>query len=189
MKAKKNHTPSGKFVLRVPQALHSRLRAMAHNEGISLNQAIIQKLHLEKSHNEPSNLSWLLNAWPDQVLALIKFGSQVRGEASDNSDVDLLIVLDQKTDLSTQLYRQWTRILPEEFSRWSPQFAHLSSTIQDVGSLWFEVALEGEFLWERNDSVREFIYQLKDAIASGYLIRKWSHGQPYWIRNFPEFTK
>lgn len=185
MKAK-NTRPSGKFVLRVPPDLHSHLRSLAQKKGLSLNQLILKTLEKDSASNETPDFSWALTAWPHRILAIVKFGSQVRGEATERSDVDLLIVLDRAAELSPELYRKWTQTAPDDFANWNPQFVHLPRGIDDAGSLWFEVALEGEFLWEKDSSVREFIYKVKDAIASGRLIRKWSHGQPYWIRNHPE---
>lgn len=178
--------PSGKFVVRVSPDLHSRLRERAREIGWSLNQVVVERLLEAKVRTAEPEFSWILNRWPNRVLGIIKFGSQVRGEATTGSDIDFLIVLDDQQPLSPQLYREWDQVRPVHLARWTPQFVHLPSEIKEAGSLWFEVALEGEILWEQDNSVREFIYRLKDAIATGKLVRRWSNGHPYWIRNFSE---
>lgn len=60
------------------------------------------------------------------VREMILFGSQVRGEADENSDIDLIIVGDGFKDKNPlkrpfELYLEWTRDYPVDFLCYTPE--------------------------------------------------------------------
>jgi predicted nucleotidyltransferase len=173
-------TPSGKFVLRLTPQLHQRLKSEAEEHCMSLNAWVLHRL----THSPVSNeLLWnrIQNIYSNSVLALVQFGSTVRGEARESSDIDLLIVLEPEITIDRKLYRIWDEGIAPDFDLpYSPQFSHLASP-ESPSSLWLEVALEGEILFAKNATVQSMLSRIRERIASGEFVRKMSYGQPYWV--------
>ncbi len=180
--------PSGKFIVRVPQELHEALKWCSQKEGISLNEVCRRRLGSEPNSPTVSPLVRQLLALKLPLEGIVLFGSTARGESTASSDVDLLLVLKGGTPVSRILYGAWDdeSAKPENRASWkalSPHFVALPEGIKDVGSLWFEVALDGVILWERERVVSAVLYRLRDAMARGRITRKFSHGHPYWVKN------
>jgi len=170
---------SGKFVLRIPGSLHTDLKQEAFQLGISLNEFIVRKL-LNKSADPYRAIK---RVWGNDLLGIVLFGSSVRGETRASSDIDLLIVLDERVPIRRILYAIWDeKIMPIMGSSFSPQFSHLTGSENSVSSLWLEVALEGQIEFDPRGSVRKNLFKIKERIASGEYRRKLSHGHPYWVR-------
>ncbi len=167
---------SGKFVLRIPEALHQTLSLDALAKGCSLNELIQAKLS-ERSWLSDEIIGKMVEAF--DPLAIIQFGSSVRGEQTRDSDIDLLIVLDKSVAIERRLYDRWDQFLGP-MRKYSPQFVHPPDFEGSIGGLWLEVALEGQILFERDALVRRSLARIKDLIASGHYIRRWTHGQSYW---------
>jgi len=187
---------SGKFVVRIPPELHRRLKDAARRQGSSLNQVCVARLQgaarefssasdtpaslISRSSSQvPSNAGEQI--WPGLLL----FGSAVRGEATRESDIDLLLVLKPTVRISRGLYLEWD-VLAETFEpcdrRVSPQFVVLPEDVDAAGGLWYEVALEGVVLWERDLAVSALLRRLREGMARGELRRAMIHGNPYWTR-------
>ena len=109
-----------------------------------------------------------------------------RGDATETSDVDLLIVLESAARIERPLYDQWDRVLRSRGRRSddqvSPQFAALPPSPEAAGGLWLEVAREGIVLHDRDGRLAKFLISLRDFVASGAATRKTVHGHPYWVR-------
>lgn len=186
---------TGKFVLRVSPELHRRLRRAAEDADTSLNSICVDFIQRGLEVTKPDGgkgthplavpiLEFLqknnLNA-----NAVLLFGSVARNEETDRSDTDILIVLEPGAKITRQLYHLWDNyphVIPKGFPALSPHFVALPSDLHSTGSLWNEVALEGISLWEKDDSVRNFLIALRKEIAAGRWVRKISHGHPYWLR-------
>lgn len=172
-------------MLRVPPALHKKISKEASAEGQSLNSFLLNKI--EKTDGGAKYVGvvdQLKTQFQENLLAVLVFGSSVRGEAKATSDIDVLIVLDSSVTISRSIYSDWdNQILPKISDKYSPQFVHLPVQAEAAGSLWLEVALEGEFVFEKAPEVRRFVFLLKTLIAAGEFMRKLSHGHPYWVRN------
>lgn len=194
--------PSGRFILRIPPALHLRLKQEAARRGASLNEACRQLLDagLESgAQSEDSDLQprdrapsrWVSRlAAPAArlgVLGIVLFGSRARGEATAASDTDLLLVLPVGQRPSRELYAKWdeaVRALPRHDptgGQLEPHFAALPAHAEGAGSLWFEIALDGVVLWDSSGELERRLRELRDHIAAGRAVRKFAHGQPYWI--------
>lgn len=173
---------SGKFVLRIPPDLHTQLKRAAEREQTSLNQYITQQL-LQQTSQSTIISQTLTKVFGDALLGVIVFGSSVRGEARQNSDIDLLIVLDSERAITRELYSLWdAKIEGKLGSVYSPQFSHLPKDFMNPSSLWLEIALEGEVLLDNSGRLRGTLTSVRDRIASGQFLRKYSHGHPYWVR-------
>src|SRR3989344_4069299 len=145
---------SGKFVIRVPPALHHTLKKVAEREGTSLNQICLNYLTLKsKAPFIPSkeDFNWtqkVIDNFKTQKIVIdgiVAFGSVVRGEEKEGSDYDILIIISSPTELSPQLYHYWDENIAQNVPQSiSPHFVVIPSDIKKLGSLWLEVALEGE---------------------------------------------
>jgi predicted nucleotidyltransferase len=169
---------SGKFVLRIPEALHERLKQQASAAEVSLNQWC-NKL-LEKGSRLASGIfdqttilvgsavleqevvEKIITRWQDRITGLVLFGSAAQGMLWETSDVDLLIVLKTELEIQRDLYQEWDdfyRQLSRKPRRvYSPQFVKMPTTADEVGSLWFEVALAGVILYDNDLKITQFLF-------------------------------
>lgn len=176
--------PSGKFVLRLEPDLHQRLKDEAQTHRSSLNQWIVRRLTRAPVVAKDRVAEVLQLVFGEDLEGVIAFGSFTRGEMTEASDVDLLIVMKEARKIDRALYSQWDREVAVQMDkRCSPQFSHLPQT---PSSLWLEVALEGEILVDLNGRVRSALQSIRRKIAEGQFIRRISHGHPYWIQQEKE---
>ncbi len=176
-------------MIRVGAERHARLRDEALNLGISLNELCVQlidrSMGLESSADMPLIRS-LQREFKSDLIAIALFGSQVRGEARESSDIDVLIVLHSKHEITRDLYRRWDRLQresPEIFgSKLSPHFVSFFETSQRPTSLWLEVALDAKIIFDTEDRLHHQLLALRREIASGKMRRKKTHGHSYWER-------
>ena len=187
---------SGKFVLRVPPSLHRRLKEEARSTGQSLNALCVQKLRSTAGSCLPPGstpdlgsagecLPEIVRRW--RLAGVVLFGSAARGEATQASDVDLLLVVGHRANISPALYRQWDEWQagkPSSIAAISPQFVRLPASVSDAGGLWYEIAIEGRILWERDFQVSGFLRAIREAMACGAIRRGTLHGSPYWVKEF-----
>ena len=191
---------SGKFVLRIPHELHLTLRKRSEKLGISLNSLCTEILSSSTSpvtaatpsfYTEfvpTSFLEELIEKWKDKICGVVLFGSVVRKEETEKSDVDLLLILKDDVSLERQLYSEWDsfyekyRSLPTPLREISPQFVKLPKDPSEAGGLWYDIALEGTCLWQSNRIIFDVLQKIRGAMAEGHIKRCFSHGHPYWIK-------
>lgn len=177
-----NETFSGKFVLRVGEELHRKLSREAAEKNISLNTLCLSKIEGEATHQDFGlHIRDVLANLPKGCIGLVAFGSRVKGYARADSDLDLLVVLDSSLDLKPQLYKEWDKTFGKKCPNVSPHFVRLPIIGEEMGSLWLEVALSGLLLFDRDLTVQKTLVSMREMIAEGKVIRKISHGQPYWV--------
>jgi len=172
-----------RLLLRLPSALHRRVKARASETGSSLNSVIVEAIDngLSKGRLEaltPSIIKHAKSQFGDAFLGLLLYGSRARGDAYESSDTDLLLVVDGSVRIARELYRSWDNILPDGVSL---NIATLPATPQDAGSLWFECALDAKILFDPTGMLRRRLDDIKDMIVSGAFVRRTTHGQGYWI--------
>jgi predicted nucleotidyltransferase len=176
---------SGRFVLRLPPALHSALQAAARAGGLSLNEYCVRRLAAGATGlaTDPGAATLVAHASAiaaDALVGVVLHGSWTRGEATAASDVDVLIVVDARISLGRALYHAWD----EQPAAWQDRpvdasFAHLPHE-PVTGGLWPEIAVNGLVLFERNWEISAQLVRIRQAIADGRLVRRVAHGQPYW---------
>jgi hypothetical protein len=177
--------PSGRFLLRLPPALHAELQAAARGAGVSLNEYCIRRLSgpFPALAADESALQVLRRAQDmagDALVAVVLHGSWARREASAASDVDVLLVVEPQVRLTRALYRAWDRAPVAWHGRTvDPHFVH-PPRAEVAGGVWGEVAIEGIILFERDLRISSALVDIRRAIASGQLVRRVVHGQPYW---------
>lgn len=177
---------SGRFLLRLPPDLHARLQTAARAEGLSLNEYCVRRLAapgtgLSLSADAATAVARAEDLFGHALEGAIVYGSWTRGEATDRSDVDLLIVVNRAVRLSRPLYRRWD----ESPVRWhgravDPHFVHMPAGPEVTGGAWCEAAIDGVVVFERDDRISARLRQIRRDIATGRLVRRSVHGQPYW---------
>lgn len=186
-------SPSGKFVLRIPEKFHAFLQKEAIAKNISLNQHCNDRLLGGLGISQPDFAAVLMNALFEALRihgqdleGIVLFGSWARGEQSEGSDIDLLIVLTQGMKIKRELYRKWEKA-ESHFSSESlgsalePSLVALPNPDQAFSGLWAEISIDGMILFDRSQKVRQTLCRVREAIADGTLRREKAHGQNYWI--------
>jgi predicted nucleotidyltransferase len=181
--------------------LHRALKRRSTERGITLNQACVDIL--ERAVRAPVSaelpdtlqpagplVERLHQQWGAALLGLVLFGSAARGEMTAASDVDLLVVLAPDTDISRDLYRRWNEAIVPDLppglrGRLAPHFVTLPPGPTEAGSLWYEVAVDGRILLDREGRVEHFLRALRRELARGTVSRRFAHGHPYWIWRAP----
>jgi hypothetical protein len=140
-------------------------------------------------HIIPEFLSAIVQRWPDVLVGLILFGSAARGDATEDSDIDLLLVMKPEVNIARGLYRLWDffcnePIASRDYPRISPHFVHLPGSVRDAGGLWYEIAIDGIVLWESDPGVSRFLRSVREAMGQGKIRRRTVHGSPYWIKEY-----
>lgn len=181
---------SGKFVVRMPSDMHRRIRKLAQNRRMSLNDLCIKAIdqyinsmgiHVDEQLGSVSSLIGDIRFGHEQnILAIVLFGSGARNEMTEMSDVDLLIVLDTSIAISRELYVHWQNENSNDAV--SPHFVHTPKSVADAGSLWYEVALDGIILFQRDLSVSRFLNEIRHAVADRTIVRRIAYGHAYWIK-------
>ncbi len=178
---------SGRFLLRMDPGLHAVLRAAAAEAGISLNEYCVRKLaapggSLTGAAGAAEIVLRAASLFGERLAAVAVFGSWVRGEHREGSDVDVLVVLDASLPIRRELYRAWDEEpldldgLPVE-----PHLVHLPEDPREAGGLWAEVALDGAVLFERGLLLSRALARIRRAILAGHLSRREVDGQAYWV--------
>lgn len=176
---------SGRFVLRMPPALHAQLQDAARAGGLSLNAYCVRQLAaagfgVAGDEDVKSLVTRARTVAGDALVAVVLHGSWVRGEAALASDVDALIVVESRLALSRALYRAWDdEPIAWRGRRVDPHFVHPAAEGRFSG-LWAEMALDGLVLFERDWKLSAHLTRIRRAMAAGRLVRRVVHGQPYW---------
>ncbi|MBM4270347.1 MAG: toxin-antitoxin system HicB family antitoxin [Deltaproteobacteria bacterium] len=179
---------SGRFLLRISPGLHAARRAAARASKVSLNDYCGRKLAapiggLAALPSAGAVIERAAGVCGAGLVGVVVYGSWARGEATRSSDVDVLVVLERETSPSRALYRAWD----EEPVTWDerpvePHFVCLPAPSERISGLWAEVATDGIVLLEQDLRISEYLARVRREIVAGRMIRRFSHGQPYWAK-------
>lgn len=177
---------SGRLLLRLPASLHRAVQISADAAGISVNEYCVRRLAT------PGPSVAVAGPWVDLVtravelfgsrfVGLIAHGSWVRGDTTDGSDIDALVVVEPSVPLLRATYRAWD----EKPLEWQGRpvdvhVVHLPVESSRLSALWYEAAVEGVVVYERDGAVAAQLRRARRVIASGRVVRKLVQGQPYW---------
>jgi predicted nucleotidyltransferase len=175
---------SGRFLLRVSPEIHALLQQAARAAGLSLNEYCLRRLATPGSGLSLGEGAAVLVRRAAAVagsalVGVIVYGSWIRGEATPDSDVDALIVVDATLPLNRELYRLWDAApVAWGAAAVDPHFVHLPG--DRPRGLWGEAAIDGAVLFERGVALSRCLARVRRDIADGRLVRRVVHGQPYW---------
>jgi hypothetical protein len=177
---------AGRFLLRIPAALHGLLRETARDAGLSLNEYCARRLGapgsaLGAEADAAAAVARAATLVGRELVGVLAFGSWARGELAAASDVDLLVVAEPGVELTRELYRRWDAVP----LRWGghpvdPHFVHLPPPEVRVAGVWAEAAIDGVVLFERDFRLSFRLVRVRRDIAAGRIVRRMAHGQPYW---------
>ena len=175
---------SGRFLLRMPPPLHAALDGAARGAGLSLNEYCVRQLAAAEPVAADGDAVTLVaragGVAGGALMGVLLHGSWVRGDATPTSDVDAIVVVEPRVDLSRALYRTWD----EQPVTWKgrPVDAHFVHPPRNdtVSGLWAEAAIDGLVLFDRRGHLSTALARIRRAVADGRLIRRTVHGQPYW---------
>ncbi len=163
------------------------LRRAAAESRLSLNDYCARKLaaplgNLAAVADASRTVSRSAELFGDHLIGVAAFGSWVRREAVEGSDIDVLVVVDQDVAITRGLYRMWD----EEPIRWEgrptePHFVQLPPPGTIAAGLWAEVALDALVLFERGLALSAHLARVRRDIVAGRIVRRTVHGQPYWM--------
>lgn len=175
---------SGRFVLRLPPALHAGLRDAARRADMSLNEYCVRVLSAPGPDPTGPGAAIAARATtlfgPD-LVGIVLYGSWARGEATAASDIDTLVVLEATRPITRALYRAWDHAPLRHDGH--PIEAHLVTmpTPESApGTVWLEAALDGVVVLDRDRRIARHLGRLRRDIAAGAHLRRRAHGQPYW---------
>lgn len=178
----------GKFILRVAPALHMRLKKDAQMAGCSLNEYCSQILESGATGLRMDDtfarelVARAKRILGDALVGVIVYGSWVRGEAGDASDVDVMLVTDASVNITRSLLAHWDeQPMTHEQRPVEAHFVTLPPLGQSVSGLWAELSIDGVVVYERGFDLSRLLAHARSEIAAGRLQRRRSHGQNYWI--------
>lgn len=187
---------SGRSVVRIPPGLHERVRRHAYERGISLNTCCRYALEEYLAQERPVGSaitgpeeSWVRIATEvlgGDLACMVLFASSARGESMTHSDIDLLIVTETSAQLCRALYLAWDSACSE--AAVSPHFVHLPEKVFEAGSLWYEIAIDGLILFEKERRITGFLRTVRKAIADHLIERRNAYGHGCWIKHEPQMT-
>jgi predicted nucleotidyltransferase len=176
---------SGRFVVRIPPGLHESLRRAAAEAHLSLNEYCVRKLAASGSLEEPifEVVERAAEQFGARLVGLVAFGSWARGDLTDESDVDLLVVVEQSVAIVRPLYRPWD----EHRLSWDGRpvevhIVHLPEPGETPRGFWAEAALEGIVLFERGLTLSRRLVEIRRRVAAGEISRRHAHGRAYWVQ-------
>ena len=177
-------SPSGRFVLRRPPALHATLREAADRAGLSLNEYCVRTLAAlgpDPTGPGAAVAARAAEAFGPALVGVVLYGSWARGEATEASDIDVLVVLEPRRRVTRATYLEWDRDpLEHEGHSVEVHIVSLPRAEREPGTLWLEAALDGVAVYDRDRRVSRLLSQLRRDIAAGTITRRHAHGQPYW---------
>ena len=176
---------SGRFLLRVPPAVHAVLETSARDAGLSLNEYCVRRLAAggPGAVADGAGADVVARAAAiagSALIAVLLHGSLARDEAAAASDADILVVVEPHVALRRSLYRAWdAHPVRWRDRRVDAHFVHPPGG-DALSGLWAEAALDGVVLFERGRQVSAHLARVRRAMADGRLVRRLVHGQPYW---------
>ena len=175
---------SGRFVLRLPPALHASLRDGARGAGLSLNEYCVRVLASAPGAAVGPGADVAKRAgavFGTEFVGAVVHGSWARGEATASSDVDVLVVLAPTHRVTRSTYRTWDlEPITYEGREVDVHVATLPADDVAPGPMWLEVAIDGIVVVDRDHQVARYLGEVRRRIAARAWTRRLAHGHPYW---------
>lgn len=117
----------------------------------------------------------------NRLVAVILFGSRARGEASDSSDWDMLVIAE---GLPKKVFERRALLLPSLPPRYRGAISMLAKTPDEfeahLPSLYLDIALDGQILYDRQNYAAEKLAALRRLIQRAGLYRERTSAGDVW---------
>jgi predicted nucleotidyltransferase len=148
-----------------------------------------------------SFLSVLKIKFGNSLLSIVVFGSVARGKWSNNSDIDLLLIfsenyLDKRklneilTDIKIKFYEKNNIKNKDGINLYIPiqEITLLYKDLNNFRTLYYDIAMDGVILFDKNDTAQKFITNIKKRIKENNVKRIYiSDNNFYWKRGKIKF--
>lgn len=118
----------------------------------------------------------------ERLVAVILFGSRARGDATEKSDWDLLVIaknLPQKHFERTLMLKS---MLPPEWRGSVSLLARTPEELEDhISSLLLDIALDGQILYDANGWATNWLKSLREFIRREGLVRERTEAGDFWF--------
>lgn len=136
--------------------------------------------HIEQRIAEQA-VAALRMALGDQLVAVVLFGSRARGEASAESDWDLLIIAEGLPEKPFQRRLFLKRLLPLGCGEAVSLLARTPEEFEArLPSLYLDIALDGQVLYDPQGYAAEKLSKLRRLIQKMGLYRERTEGGDMW---------
>jgi predicted nucleotidyltransferase len=117
----------------------------------------------------------------ERLMAVVLFGSQARGEASEDSDWDLLVIARELPDRFFDRHLYFKRALPDE-SRGSISILGRTPDEfeQRLASIYLDIALDGQILYDPLGYASHWLGKVRKLIESNGLFRDRTEAGDMW---------
>ena len=109
----------------------------------------MEKIHYPEQDVLKQIVMALQTALADRLVAVVLFGSQARGDASQDSDWDVLVIAEALPEKSFERHMFLKRLLPPA---WRGAISVLAKTPSEfeahLPSLYLDIALDGQILYD-----------------------------------------
>ena len=122
----------------------------------------------------------------DRLLGVVLYGSHARGEAREDSDVDLLVIA---RGLPERWYERTVSMhRPLKGIKGAPQFSVLAKTPEEFErhfpSLYLDIGRDGVVLYDRDGYTARKLQRIREIIRETGLVRKrLARGSLFWDWN------
>lgn len=126
-------------------------------------------------------VSVLRAALGNRLVAVILFGSRARGEASDSSDWDMLVIAE---DLPKKVFARRALLVRSLPPRYRGAISILAKTPEEfeshLPSLYLDIALDGRILYDRQNYAAQKLAALRRLIQRVGLYRERTPAGDVW---------
>ena len=125
----------------------------------------------------------LLKFFGDRLVSVVLYGSVGRGEASEESDIDLLIVAEDLPKSRFERLRIFSMI-EEELGEDAARFSPILKTPEEasrITPLYLDLVEDSIILYDKDDFMRRVLDRLRRRLRELGARRVWRGKSWYWI--------